>query len=116
MSSDILLDRQTHDLVLLPDLQFVTGKALVEQQVKVAFLTRLGEWKFDTASGLDYLETVMVRNPDFDLIAADLRRVGSQIANVVRIQEIVLTIEDLTRELTGTANVFSTFGQLQVAF
>lgn len=53
--TDLLLDRDTHDLVIVNgDLVLVDGIDLIRQRLKQRLLTVKGEWFLDTTIGLPY--------------------------------------------------------------
>lgn len=62
---DILLDTQTHDIVIDGyDLALVEGSALVRQRVEQRLEYFFGEWYLATDEGVPYFEEILVKAPD----------------------------------------------------
>lgn len=99
--TDLLLD-ETGDLAYdAGDLQTVTGDDEIAQSSGIAYSTGLGEWTYDTDAGVAFLGVLARKGATDAEIVAELRRVGKRINGVTEVLEVVLTRDDVTRELTA---------------
>ncbi len=118
--TDLRLDPQAHDLVYVDgDLQ-ITGRRGNEaseqeeivQRLEVLLLTTLGEWAFDTTSGVNYYGIVFADGAELDAIRSHLVVViTEQGFRINRVIEMVLTrLPD--RRLSAVGRVDTTLGTL----
>jgi hypothetical protein len=113
---DFLLDEKNHDLVLEDgDIKLVSGSDEIKQRLKVTLLAQAGEWLFDTAFGVPYVQEIFVKAPDLEAIAARLRGIIANVEGVTAILELELSQDDITRILTVTAQVDTREGQIDLA-
>lgn len=119
MALDILIDDLTGDarFDIDGDIEAVTDELeVVRLAVQQAWRTQKGEWFLDTDFGVDYLGLVFVKAPDTKVaIPAELRRVALGVDNVDRVDNIVLTIDAITRKMTGSATIDTQFGSTDVS-
>lgn len=95
MSRDILLDRQTHDIVIDGyDLVIVRGVDLIRQRLKQRLLTVLGEWFLDVDIGLPWFDEIIGKGAEQQQISALLIQ---QIANTPGVDRIVEFNLDIDR-------------------
>lgn len=67
--SDIYLVPLTGELGLKNnDLQIVTGRDAIRQDVKQTLALMYGEWFLDTTKGIPYLQQILVKGPDLTAI------------------------------------------------
>jgi hypothetical protein len=92
----------------------VDGIDEVVQACGVAYDTRLGEYAFDTAAGVAFLEIIRRPGATDSEIVAELRRVGNRIPGVDEVREVVLTRDPLTRKLTADITIATAFGVSQI--
>jgi hypothetical protein len=110
--TDLALDPLTHDLVFEGgDLSTVTDGAEIEQSLKIALLTGLGEWAFDTAAGVAYRNGWRVRPINSALINADVRRVCLGVAGVLRVDKVSIDLDAATRHVTVGVEVTTIYGE-----
>lgn len=99
MTTDLKLSNQ-HDL-LIKDGQLVltSGAHQKAQQVKIALLTFLGEWQFDTTIGVPYLDDVLVKTPNQIKISAVFRQKILEVEGINRLLDFDLSIDRKARAL-----------------
>lgn len=85
------------------DRVFVSGEAAVRQGVRIKVLTFLREIFLDESIGVDYLNVVLVKNPDPNAVREALR---ARIASVADVTEVVGTNLDLDRATRAAAISF----------
>ena len=77
---DIALHANDHDILIKDgDFLLIDNAERVAQQIKVKLLTFLGEWFLDTTWGVPYLEYILVKQPNQELIK---QRMSEQILSV----------------------------------
>lgn len=63
--SDIMLDKNTHDLLIENNtIRLTTGTDTIDQKIKVKLLFFFNEWFLDTRQGVPYYEKFFVKNPN----------------------------------------------------
>lgn len=70
----------------------VEGSARVAQAVTIRLNTALGEWKFKTTIGVDWVGVVLVKNSDITLIRAVLVLQTQDTPDVDRVTKMDLSI------------------------
>ena len=97
--TDILLNRQSHDLELSGyDLQLVDGVDLIRQRIKQRLLTILGEWFLDIDIGLPWFDQILGKGGDEEQITALLVQNISETEGVDAVVEFDLTVNRQTRQ------------------
>ena len=100
MTTDLKLS-STHDLLLKDGKLLLTeGASQRAQQIKIALLTFLGEWEFDTSIGIPYLEQILVKTPNKFRVEAILRKKILAVQGVRRITAFGLDINRINRSLS----------------
>ena len=88
MSYDLALDAKTHDIVVHDsDVIFIDNAERVAQQIKIQLLTLLGEWFLDVTHGVPYLEYILVKNPNFELIRQILKE------HILKVDDMLVKLE-----------------------
>ncbi len=65
MSTDIALDKDTHDLLIEGnELLLVNDVDQIEQNLKIRLKFFSGEWFLDITQGLPFYDTILVKNPN----------------------------------------------------
>lgn len=106
----------TNDLILLDNGDLATVEdvlgdpAETTQRCYVALNVRKGEWLYDITLGLDYIQEVMVKNPNLSLINARLRRLLVKVEGVTGVNRVVLDYDEKLRTLTGWVGIDTPFG------
>ena len=99
--TDILLDTDTHDIVLEGyDLQLVDEIDLIRQRIKQRLLTIEGEWFLDTTIGLPWFEEIIGKGAERQQIGALLARQIVETEGVESLIEFDLDIDRRTRSMT----------------
>jgi hypothetical protein len=102
--SDLLLDTTTHDLTVESfDLSLVSGIDNLVQKLKIRLLFFFGEWFLDTALGVPYYDTVLVKNPNVPQIDALLK-------------SVILATEGVTEIISYTSDYDNGLRKLSVSF
>lgn len=100
MTTDLKLS-STHDLLLKDGKLLLTeGASQRAQQIKIALLTFLGEWEFDTSIGIPYLEQILVKTPNKFRVEAILRKKILAVQGVRRITSFGLDMDRTNRSLS----------------
>jgi hypothetical protein len=109
MTFDLGIGRKSHDLVFDSDgdVLLIEGPERVAQDVKIALLMFLGEYFSDPSIGVDYLGSILVKNPDRILIESMLRATISSVRDVLQVLDLSLLIDRPQRKL-GVATVIQT--------
>jgi hypothetical protein len=95
--SDLYLDPLTNDLAIIGgDVQLVTGREAVRQQIMLRLSLQKGEWPLDIRAGVDWRGQIMVRNPDLQAIAAIFRQRILSTPEVIRLASFSLTFNNVT--------------------
>lgn len=117
MPSDLRLDRNTHDLdISKGTLRFITNnEEVVGQRLKIALLTKQGEWFMDTNVGLPYYQEFFTKKNNKPLIDQTIISYASRVEDVARVRdysstirndrvlEVSLTVETYTGEIVKVA-------------
>lgn len=99
--SDILLDRNTHDLALTGyDLELVYGTDLIRQRIKQRVLTILGEWFLDVGIGVPWFDEILRKAPDRNQVEAAMIQAIAETEGVTELTELELDFDPATRKLT----------------
>lgn len=89
MAYDFALDAQRHDLVINEnDFLVIDDAERVAQQIKIQLLTFLGEWFLDVTHGMPYLDYVLVKNPNIELIRQIFREAILSVDDVKDVNSI----------------------------
>lgn len=94
MPSDLRLDRNTHDLdISKGTLRFITNnEEVVGQRLKIALLTKQGEWFLDTNVGLPYYQEFFTKKNNKPLIDQTIISYASRVEDVLRVKDYSSTI------------------------
>lgn len=111
MSYDLALDAKTHDIVVHDsDVIFIDNAERVAQQIKIHLLTLLGEWFLDVTHGVPYLEYILVKNPNFELIRQILKEHILNVDDVSAVNSIVLDYDARQRRLSVEYEASTEYG------
>ena len=115
MIFDIGIGRNSHDLVRdrNRDILLINGPERVAQDLKIAFLTFLGEYFDDPNVGVPYQSSILVKNPDRVLIESILRAVASKVRDVLQVLELTLLIDHENRKLGVATVVYTPYGPVE---
>lgn len=112
MAYDLALDAKTHDIVVTADSDvfFIDNAERVAQQIKIQLLTMLGEWFLDITHGVPYLEYILVKNPNFELIRQILKEQIQNVDDVEAVNSLELDYDSHQRRLSVTYAAETTYG------
>lgn len=84
------------------------GDILVESSIIQAIEVRLrwlfGEWRFNPDNGLPYLEEVLVKNPDIEMIRTHIRTQAMLVDGVEDVNVTDITIANRSAAISLTIN------------
>ena len=108
---DIALHANDHD-ILIKDGEFllIDNAERVAQQIKVKLLTFLGEWFLDTTWGVPYIEYILVKQPNQELIKQILSEQISSVDDVKSLNALELDYQVKVRTLIINYEVSTEYG------
>lgn len=111
--SDLAMDFDTNDLLIKNgDLSLVTGKDAIQQDLQQTLQLWLGEWFLDTTIGIPYLQFILVKNPNLDVIQSLLLDAAGAVNGVQDIVGFQYNYDSKTRELTVSMQATTTTGDV----
>jgi hypothetical protein len=78
----------------------VTGSDAIAQDLQQSLQVWLGEWFLDTTVGVPYLQQILVKNPNLDLIHADLVNAALAVDGVEQITSLTFEFDSVNRALS----------------
>ena len=76
----------------------------VVQAVTVTLQTHRGEYELDTSAGVPWRSQVLGKGRDLSVISLLIKTIVEQVDGVIRVSDVVTTLDRLTRTLTITFN------------
>lgn len=114
--SDFLMDATTNDLVITDgDLSIASGDDAIRQDLQQTLQTFLGEWFLDTTVGVPYKQQILVKNPNMDIVQADLINAASGVAGITQILDFSFDYSATNRSLSVSIEAQTSNGQRIVA-
>lgn len=108
---DIALHANDHDILIKDgDFLLIDNAERVSQQIKVKLLTFLGEWFLDTTWGVPYLEYILVKQPNQELIKQILSEQISSVDDVKSLNALELDYQVKVRTLIINYEVSTEYG------
>ena len=108
---DIALHANDHDILIKDgDLLLIDNAERVAQQIKVKLLTFLGEWFLDTTWGVPYLEYILVKQPNQELIKQILSEQILSVDDVKSLNALELDYQVKVRTLIINYEVSTEYG------
>lgn len=108
---DIALHANNHDILIKDgDFLLIDNAERVAQQIKVKLLTFLGEWFLDTTWGVPYLEYILVKQPNQELIKQILSEQISSVDDVKSLNALELDYQVKIRTLIVNYEVSTEYG------
>ena len=108
---DIALHANDHDILIKDgDFLLIDNAERVAQQIKVKLLTFLGEWFLDTTWGVPYLEYILVKQPNQELIKQILSEQISSVDDVKSLNVLELDYQVKIRTLIVNYEVSTEYG------
>lgn len=98
---DLGLDPTTGDLDISGNtLHLVDGDDAIRQQLAIRYQFFKGEWQNDLRVGFPYFESVLVKNPDTNVIRGMYRQATVTTPGLDSIENLTLAINPATRVLS----------------
>lgn len=108
---DIALHANDHDILIKDgDFLLIDNAERVAQQIKVKLLTFLGEWFLDTTWGVPYIEYILVKQPNQELIKQILSEQISSVDDVKSLNALELDYQVKVRTLIINYEVSTEYG------
>lgn len=108
---DIALHANDHDILIKDgDFLLIDNAERVAQQIKVKLLTFLGEWFLDTTWGVPYLEYILVKQPNQELIKQILSEQILSVDDVKSLNALELDYQVKVRILIINYEVSTEYG------
>lgn len=92
---DIMLDR-SGDLYLSPMGDIVLADS-VAQKIAIRLKWFEGEWRWNRDEGLPYFQSLLIKNPDLDLMEAQIRAKIFEVPEVTEVKDVSITPNNETR-------------------
>ena len=108
---DIALHANDHDILIKDgDFLLIDNAERVAQQIKVKLLTFIGEWFLDTTWGVPYLEYILVKQPNQELIKQILSEQILSVDDVKSLNALELDYQVKVRTLIINYEVSTEYG------
>ena len=108
---DIALHANDHDILIKDgDFLLIDNAERVAQQIQVKLLTFLGEWCLDTTWGVPYLEYILVKQPNQELIKQILSEQILSVDDVKSLNALELDYQVKVRTLIINYEVSTEYG------
>ena len=108
---DIALHANDHDILIKDgDFLLIDNAERVAQQIKVKLLTFLGEWFLDTTWGVPYLQYILVKQPNQELIKQILSEQILSVDDVKSLNALELDYQVKVRTLIINYEVSTEYG------
>ena len=108
---DIALHANDHDILIKDgDFLLIDNAERVAQQIKVKLLTFLVEWFLDTTWGVPYLEYILVKQPNQELIKQILSEQILSVDDVKSLNALELDYQVKVRTLIINYEVSTEYG------
>jgi hypothetical protein len=110
--SDLMMDLETNDLEITDgDLSIVDGTAAITQDLQQTLQVWLGEWFLDTTVGVPYRQQILVKNPNMDIVQADLINAAAAVYGVEQILDSSFEYDNSNRSLSVEIVAMDSNGQ-----
>lgn len=108
---DLALDAKKHDLIIADgDFIVIDNAERVAQQIKIQLLTWLGEWFLDTTHGVPYLDYILVKNPNLELIASIFREQIMKVDDVDFVNSLEIDYNERERTMMVQYEASTSYG------
>src|SRR5687767_14640953 len=109
---DIKID-SAGDLVIEDgDLVLVDGIEAIAQHIRIRLRFFRGEWFIDQRLGIPFYQSILVKNPNLDIVRAILREAIIETPGVVSVPRLDVELDASSRTLKVTAGVIVEDGNL----
>lgn len=111
--SDLLMDFATNDLMITNgDLSLATGDVAIQQDLQQRLQLWLGEWFLDTTKGVPYRQQILIKNPNMDVVQADITGTVTDTPGIEQILDINFSFNGPGRALTVVVSAQTSSGQV----
>lgn len=97
------------------NLQVLAGAEAIVQGVLVRLQFFKGEWFLDLDAGIPYFQSVLVKNPDPNVLQTIFREAILATPGVLALTSLVLTLDRVTRRLTVAFRISTDVGELDAS-
>lgn len=109
--SDIELDLVTNDMKLTGgDISIVTLDAAIRQRLLQTLRLFLGEWFLDTSAGVPYYQSILVKNPNLDVVQASIKNAILSTPGIIELLSFNFNYDAAQRKVTMDFDAKSTNG------
>lgn len=108
--SDLLIDQNNDVVVSNGDLQIVRSDDAIAQDLQQTMQFWLGEWFLDTSKGIAYRQRILVKNPNLDVVQAELSNAALGVNGVTDLVSFLFGYTPGNRGLSATLEVKTTNG------
>lgn len=110
--SDLNMDFSTNDILIANgDMSMATGVDAIEQDLQQRLQVWLGEWFLDTSVGLPYKQSILVKNPNLDVIQADFVNETLDTPGITQMLDFQFNYDPVARTLAVFIVAETTTGQ-----
>lgn len=116
MANDLLLDDETHDLLISNgDLRIVAGAERVRQNLEIKLKLWRGEWFLDEDFGTPYLQSILGKQLTLSGAIAAIKNSIREVSDVKQITEFTYNFIRSERRLTVEFTCDTDYGLITVA-
>jgi hypothetical protein len=110
--SDIAMNLETNDLdIINGDLYLVTGSDAIAQDLQQTLQLWLGEWFLDTTKGVPFKQHILIKNPNIDIVQADLITAAASVSGVTQILDVQFNYSNVNRTFSASMVAQTSNGQ-----
>jgi hypothetical protein len=110
--SDLLMDLSTNDIKIINgDLSIVSGTDAIAQDLQQTLQVWLGEWFLDTSKGVPFKQDILIKNPNVDLVQADIVNAAANVPGITQILNVSFTYSNANRTFSITVIAQESTGQ-----
>jgi hypothetical protein len=109
---DIGLDTNHDAQPVAGDLPLVTKVDAIKQHLGQRLQLFMGEWFLDTTVGLPYYQSILIKNPNLDVVQALIQNQILGTPGMLELTTFQFDYDNLARELSVSFNAKSTNGDI----
>lgn len=111
--SDVLMSLITNDIVVANgDLSIVSGSDAIAQDWQQQMQVWAGEWFLDNTIGVPYKQTILVKNPNLDLVQAALLTATTNVPGIVLILDFNFNYDNNSRSISVSIVAQTSTGEI----
>jgi len=96
------------------DLELTQGTDAIKQSVRIHLEFFQGEWFLDLDAGIPYYQSIMVKNPNPNLLQSVFRSALDETPGVASVDELNLSIDTAARQLSVEAHITGDYGEFDI--